>query len=356
MTQSGLHVNYRIAMLGPSGAGKTSMIAALYDQFDRVVGSSSKLTFTAEADTGPVLNVHLADLKRAAAGKKGNQINTATIQGTEKKTEYCFRLDHLLSDVGLGVTFDDYPGGWLHHAPRTVDEIIEKSRVILVAIDTPALMVMPDYQYTEKHCPAQVADSLQRIIRRAKTSPTATQDDFLVLFVGMKCERWMRAREGANVLGRFLKVYERACRVIQMLETPMAFLPIQTLGSVEFDHYEESPRSNEPSRPVYYKRSDTDYAPVDCDQPLRYALGHMFNNLKDRADQRRGDVLDRIGRRKWTQKVGFWFLNKVGKDTDRNAVDEWSRKAELLLDEAEEFTSRHKTTDGFFYTSNRSAS
>jgi hypothetical protein len=269
-----------------------------------------------------------------------------TIEGTTDTKEYAFELAHMRCDARLGIVFEDYPGTWLRYAARTVEDIVRRSRVVLVAIDTPALMEMPDHHYTEVHSPNQVADTLVRLVMPGNASAGDEQQDFLILFVAMKCERWMTAGQGRQVLEKFAATYRKALRVMQARMIDVAFLPIQTLGSVAFDHYEDV---DDEMVPVYTKRSDASYSPIDCDQPLRYALGHMFGNLQEQAAGERDTKMQEIANRRLRSRVGFWFKNLFGKDHARNELVQWQSRTQLLLDEAERFSTgrRHDPKAGF---------
>jgi hypothetical protein len=339
---------YRIAMLGPTGSGKTSMIAALYDQFDHVIGAHSNLSLIAEAGTGPKLTRHLADLRRAAEGRKGQPVDTGTVAGSRNRQEYAFRLDHLDSDANLRIVFDDYPGSWMAYSPKVVQEIVEKARVVLVAIDAPALMALPASLYIEHYRPQQVSDLLYNVIKHVQNHSIENQD-MLVLFVATKCERWMITGEGETLRNKFSSTYSKALRVMKSCGVNGAFLPIQTLGSVAFDRYLLNNDGASAPKPIYVKVMDRDYAPIDCDQPLRYALGHMFNNLREEAGQKREEISATIRNRTMWKRMISWGKNKFGLDHERNEMLAWEQRAEVLLAEAHRFTSQNKVSDGFAY-------
>lgn len=351
-----LNSRFRVAMLGATATGKTSMLASMYHQFPKVA-ASRKLTLVADAETSKRLTELLSLLQRAVVGAKGAHVEPGTIESNITSEQYFFRLEHNASNASFDLQFDDYPGGWLLTRVDAVEEIVRTSRVVLVAIDSPALMKYPDYLFTERHRPVEIGDILQRAIKSVKNNERLTppEKEFLVLFVAMKCERWT-PRDTIEIFTKFREVYEKAWRVLDGFGVPWGFLPIQTLGSVVFDEDEYDERmlnSNDPDgyeRFLYKKRSNAGFAPADCDQVLRYVFGYLFNNLMERSDHKMSTAQQEIKNRTTIERIEYWFKDLFfGGDEARNTVAKSAQQSEILKREMEVFSKNKKTIDGFIF-------
>jgi hypothetical protein len=88
-----LNSRYRVAMLGSTATGKTSMLAAMYDKFPEVVGARSGLMLVANAETSKRLTTLLGLLKRAAVGAAGSRVDTHSVLYNISHEEFFFRLE-----------------------------------------------------------------------------------------------------------------------------------------------------------------------------------------------------------------------------------------------------------------------
>src|SRR5436853_4574686 len=76
----------KITMLGSSGVGKTSLLAAIYDQFDQIIGQTN-LQLTPDDNSRTILENRLTELKSLV----GNSIRArGGIQGTVSPRSFFF--------------------------------------------------------------------------------------------------------------------------------------------------------------------------------------------------------------------------------------------------------------------------
>jgi hypothetical protein len=289
-----------ISMLGARGVGKTSMIAAMRDQFERVFDDPNLQLIPGE-QTGVDLQKLLIELKRAATGRPG-YVDTSRygIKRTTDREEHVLALVHMPTRAEVSLCWVDYPGNWLEERPADVTQMLEDAAIILVAIDTPALMEHNDAEHEEINRPDSISSALQRALTRQPDRPR------LVLFVPVRSERWLTNHTWSQMRDRFQERYYKILRALKGAQTQVAavFCPIQTLGSVQFSHYAGE-------RPMF-ERVGTSYAPMDCDQPLRYSLAFVLHLLTNRAIELTDQAEQDVNNRGMMETVWDWVCEKFG--------------------------------------------
>ncbi len=296
-----------VAMLGPGGVGKTSLLAAMYDQFDNV---SQDLQLLADEESKARLDVRLKELK--------NLVDYSSIKvrdgvsGTQEDYSFRFELGQTGTTPALEINFRDYPGSWLERA-NSIDKVkgfIRESAAVLIPIDAPILIEREGKYHEEFNQPTQLND-LFKTIYKDLDSPR------LVILAPVKCEKYMK-----NHPELFRKVREGYQKMLNQFasekllpKVAVVIAPVQTVGSVVFSRIEEVD-----NQPIFYFRKpqpSDPYQPKNTEVPLRYLLRFL---LKLHLDNRRASVLTRI-------------QDALGKNTGlQNAV---SRFAEPRADEAE---------------------
>ncbi|MGL4500780.1 MAG: hypothetical protein ACRCU2_17055 [Planktothrix sp.] len=298
-----------VTMLGPTGVGKTSLLAAMYDQFDNV---SQDLQLVAEEQSKLELDIRLKELKSLV---ECSSIKVQDgVSGTEgKPRSFKFEFGQTGTAPALQINFQDYKGRSLieNEHKNQVKELIRESVAVLIPIDTPLLMESGGKYHEEFNEPTQLND-LFKTIYKDLDSPR------LVILAPVKCEKYMK-----NPSELFAKVREGYQKMLNQFaseklspKVAVVITPVQTVGSVVFSRVKENPDN----QPIFYfrKRQPGDpYQPKNTEVPLRYLLRFL---LKLHLDKKRASVWSRI-------------LDSFGKNSGlRNAV---SRFAEPRPDEAQ---------------------
>ena len=298
-----------VAMLGPTGVGKTSLLAAMYDQFDNV---SQDLQLEAKEDNKSELETRLKELK--------SLVNCSSIKLTDGVSgtkgaprSFKFEFGQTGTAPALEINFQDYSGLWLtenDNNKNTVKDLIRESVAVLIPINTPPLMERGGKYHEEFNQPTQL-NELFKTLYKDLDSPR------LVILAPVKCEKYMK-----NPPELFRKVREGYQKMLNQFasekllpKVAVVIAPVQTVGSVVFSRVEELD-----NQPIFYFRKaqpSDPYQPKNTEVPLRYLLRFL---LKLHLDTRRASILTRI-------------LDSFGGNTGlRNAV---SRFAEPRPDEAE---------------------
>lgn len=287
-----------VTMLGPSGVGKTSLLAAMYDQFENV---SKDLQLLPDEETKLFLDQRLKQLQSLV----GDNIQVrGGVESTNEPRSFKFEFGQTGTNPSLEINFQDYPGEWLEQRSQLeeVKEFIRDSAAVLIPVDTPALMEREGKYHEEFNKPTELNDLFKKVYKNLD-SPR------LVILAPVKCEKYMqntpelsrKVREGyKKLLNQFAS--EKLLPKIAVVITP-----VQTVGSVVFSRIEI-----EDDQPKFYFRKpqpSDPYQPKNTEVPLRYLLRFL---LKLHLDKRRASVLTRI-------------QDYFGKNTElRNAVSRFS--------------------------------
>jgi hypothetical protein len=310
MSQSG----FSIAMLGGRGVGKTSMLTAMCHDFDRSTDDAS-LQLIAEPQTQMMLDQRICQLMRVAESND-TLIDPGKFDGgTSSPNEYRFELIHLSSDTQFDITFHDYPGGYLTELPHQeyLRSVLSPASVILVAIDTPALMQLNSGDHEAINMPSNLKNLLATVLAKAALLRR------LVMFVPMRGEKWLLANQDGLLLEAFRMRFEAALRVLSYYSdsVDVLFCPVQTLGSVQFHSYHEK-------RALFEKVLQQTYRPLDCEQILRHSIRHLLLRcellIRKSADQ----AQEKINGMAWWKRFALEAANLIGVQSkdfrERNAA------------------------------------
>jgi GTPase SAR1 family protein len=100
----------KITMLGHRGVGKTSILTAMYEQFESTIGETG-LQLTPDAESSALLSKRLGELKALL-----NDFEAAGgLEGTEEPQSFKFGLGKLGGKPNIQLIFQDFPGGYLQN-------------------------------------------------------------------------------------------------------------------------------------------------------------------------------------------------------------------------------------------------
>lgn len=291
----GKNFEVNIMMFGGRRSGKTSILAAMKECVDHVFSDEKELGLSISSldfDTMKALEDKSQEQRRYYDAVQKNKPFTPDDNPTQSEQTYQFGIQLVNKpSAKLQINFSDYPGEWLNNPGKfeQLKEIMGKSDIIMIAIDTPYLMEMEGIFNLPKNFSTRIADMVKEnfVISEGNIRKK------MVLFVPLKCEKYSDrntpSKDHMEELNAAVKkAYENLIVFMTQGENQdkyeCAITPIFTLGNARFCRFEENAdkepimngRTNGeeyPDRPLYrFDVGAKEPAPEYCEQPLLYTL------------------------------------------------------------------------------------
>ena len=231
----------KVLMMGGQRVGKTSMLAGLIES----------MTNGPVRDIVEVENVTESEERRRKMSKSIESLKFHLIQSygrtfliDDNKTgsfdDYTLQFSIPDTDSKMQIVFTDangefYDMGRLHD--KEIREMIKTYDVFLVTIDTPYLMEVsnPD----NKLCTEAINNSYNHVndihTFLTEINDKDGADAKLVIFIPLKCEKWVKEGKIQDVKARVLQVYEPTIFALsKFANIEIDFLPVQTVGNIVF--------------------------------------------------------------------------------------------------------------------------
>jgi hypothetical protein len=279
----------QIAMLGPRAVGKTSLLTAMYQEFQSNL-SSAALKLSVDTETSAILQERLIELKNLIRGGSGIAQTSGEVglDGLRKRS-FNFRLGKAGQAPSMELRFKDYPGGFMSsHASQEersfVQHLVFHSVATVIPIDAAALMEANGQFHEWSNRPMEVTEYV-------KTGFENLDSPRLVILAPTKCERYMQELDGPEKL--LERVREEYADLLGFLasdslrsKVAVAITPVQTVGDLAIARVDsENGLPKFTFRPLPRGK----YAPKDCEQPLRYLLSFL---LRMHIEQRSWKAFD----------------------------------------------------------------
>lgn len=257
----------QICMFGPRGVGKTTVLTSVYKNTTDGIAGSKVYMRSGDDKCGELLTY--SDLLAGAIEKK----NAANLPATNSVADYVFELGITGKKPTVKLRIKDFPGEYIsENAPNNLkDEVrgfINKSNIIIVAVDTPFLMEDGGAHNSAKNNPSQVMHYIRHNPEEFK--------DKMVLFVPLKCERYFYDGQMQKVAERVKETYGDLRNFFLNNNVASAIVPILTLGGIEFDRMADHPNPMFGKQTLFrmYETNPT-YNPLFCAQPIYYLLTYV---------------------------------------------------------------------------------
>ena len=239
-------LSINVMMVGGRRCGKTSVLASMKKCFEKALRGTPLELVCGNDEMLDTIEKKQQEMKQYFSLKGKNKVFIPSEGETSELSYYPFSIGIKDKRARICVNFVDYPGEWLKTEKGKVKQELQKSRILLVAIDTPHL-IEADGTYNDPHNRCWLVSEL---VKEAKFAD-ASQGAGLILFVPLKCERYYNEGRMDEVNAKVQKAYEG---MIDYIKQPgvdgkksritMAVTPILTLGGAEFNRFERDKNGN----------------------------------------------------------------------------------------------------------------
>lgn len=230
-----------VLMLGAKRAGKSTLLASLVHSLTNgaYAGTLHASDQTAYAPGEETLAQKVAVLKGLAETSYGTEVSPDT-GSTNQFREYRVDIDIPGYEGKTTLAFTDGNGEFVELNNSYVNDLRDKVSthdIFLIAIDTPYLMeaANPD----NRLCNEALCGRYNQV--EAINNVLANIDDHegtaprQVIFVPIKCEKWLHEGRFGEVVERVKTVYEGALTSLSAYQNvEIGILPVQTVGNLEF--------------------------------------------------------------------------------------------------------------------------
>lgn len=273
-------------MVAPRGVGKTSLLAAMHEEFDKTFESAGLTTWTSDSKTLDAIT-ECKFLLRNMDYRIQKLVEPTPPQLDPWEDE------GFMFEVGSGgkkfmkIRFTD-PSGEYFKPTATPDQKeyvkqqLKQCDAVIIPIDATALMEkkIGRTKSTEIGPWHEQKNDSARITKLLKDAYESLTVPRLVVLVPLKCESYMKTDKDASDLLERVKISYRELLDFfkedeQYHKVAVVVTPVQTIGHIAFSHAENIDGY---TRFFYNKVPlDAPYAPKDGDQPLRYVLRFLLN-------------------------------------------------------------------------------
>lgn len=255
-------------MFGAKRCGKSSTLASMIASLERA-NAAIKIEFANKA-TRNLLTQKENQLRSVFSDQ--NVENGLWIDEEEHSTEGVGSFDFIVTwneHLIINVKCTDIPGEWILHEPKLMAEFLKTADVIIISIDTPQLMENGAMGLTYNHT---------RTVSDFIINTAVENNDFSkrIIFVPVKCEKYVHTKRMNELTERIKQVYSNVIHHWKQANSDVFMIPVETLGNLEFDHYER--QRGVPPKAIYRYIGNCSYAPRWCEQPIIYAIEHTIIN------------------------------------------------------------------------------
>ncbi|MFM6454764.1 MAG: TRAFAC clade GTPase domain-containing protein [Planktothrix sp.] len=325
-----------IIMVGTRGTGKTSILAAMYEEFHKTFEQANLQTWD-DTKTLRAIEECQATLKNLDARL------TQTVIPTEPRLNP-WREQGFIFEIGsrgkkfMKLRFSDPAGEYFnpHATPEQKEYVksqLNQCDAVVIPVDATALM----QKKTGKVSHGEIGfwheekNDSKRITQLLKDAYANVLSPRLVILAPVKCETYMKTDREANNLLHHIKLgYAELLDFLKseslIDKVSVVVTPVETIGNVTFA-YHKTDEDNYTNFYYYKTPINAPYSPQNGDQILRYVLLFLINVY---LDKKRKFLEDEQEKLKWLEKQLF-----AKKEELEQAKSEFERNKKLLKDRNE---------------------
>ena len=284
-----------IIMVAPRMIGKTSILAAMHEEFDKTFEQANLQTWT---DDGKTLQA-ITECKRVL--RTIDPKFEKFVHGNDNLIDP-WNDEGFVFELGSGgrkflkLRFTDPAGEYfnLNATQKQKDYVKQqllKCDAVIIPIDATALMEKKTgrVNYSEVGTWHEEKNDPERITTLLKDAYAGLTVPRLIILAPVKCETYMRTSQDADNLLQHVQIgYQKLLNFLKsdglFGQVAVVVTPVQTVGNVVFAYHKTDDRG---FTRFYYNKTEikAPYAPKDGDQPLRYVLRFLLN-LSNEAKKR----------------------------------------------------------------------
>lgn len=289
----------KIIMVAPRGIGKTSLLAAMHEEFDKTFEQVNLTTWTTDSKTLQAIEDCKQILRQIDPRLQTKRV-TPTFPQDDPWNDEGFMFE-----IGSGskkfmkLRFTDPSGeyfnlGAAQQQKEYVKQQLNECDAVVIPIDATALMQKKNGKVNENEIGDwhEEKNAPKRITALLKEAYTSIAVPRLIILAPIKCETYMRTPKDANDLLDHVKIGYR--QLLDFFKSDALFnkvavvvTPVQTIGNVTFAYWTSDPQEPSFTKFEYHKTPiNAPYDPQYGEQPLRYILRFLLNvYLETKKDQ-----------------------------------------------------------------------
>ncbi len=230
----------KIALLGPSRVGKTSLLTSILDDSENKLQKYSLSISPHDLATRKRLDENLKNLKTLNRSRL-----KASLRGTEEPFEYRFLLS-LEKKPLINLSIKDYPGGWFGgydgNWEKHCDKWLSESNVLIIPVDSTPVMEATTNSKTRALPHILQIPNLESIVTEwAKTQLGKAQEKSIIVFVPIKCESYLadnggRADFASKLFKRVRQFYDCVIAIPfkeKLKNCSIWYCPVDTYGCLD---------------------------------------------------------------------------------------------------------------------------
>ncbi len=256
----------KVTMLGPSGVGKTSLLAAIYNQYKSAL-DGTELQILPDYKSEAIIRKRLAALEDI---ESATFLTPGWTKGSDSEIDYSFELSQTGGKELLKLQFKDYPGQYINDKRDRVQKFMKESEVVIIAIDSTALLETKKGESFHKK--VNGVDEITSLFERTYKNLNSPK---LVILAPVRCESYYKQGKYEPKLLQSIELnYDKLLRYLEssLLVDKVAIVitPVQTVGkAVEFNDIDID---QDGKLRFMFVKTGAKYNPKDSEQPLRYIL------------------------------------------------------------------------------------
>lgn len=243
----GINYIFKIGIVGPTRVGKTSLIASILNDSQRLLEG----TPVSMRPHGMKTERRVAQHHKELSGSiRAGEFHPGAVSGTEESFKYELSLDPGAATEGIKLCILDYPGGWIDSTRRpeereaewnTCKQWMKDSSVLLVPVESAVMMEASSSRHRKAVPFILNTYDVEQVTRAwAKDRSTRPGEPALLIFCPVKCESYFADNGGLTdsslpLLRAFEDHYREVLNAVRS-EAPhvkIIYAPVDTVGCVE---------------------------------------------------------------------------------------------------------------------------